>query len=773
MHETEPKKPGRILEIFVFPALLFTLALLANRLSLSCFFFADDFLCLDYLYRAFHGDAGIFLERMVSPWQEASNSLFYRPLCDLSLFLDYAVWAGKAFGYHLSNLLLNSLAVLSLYIFLIELSKKVFGEARAVFALLSAMIFAVYPMHVEPLVWICGRADLLACLFIILSLYFLVSGKGGARASSIASSLFYLLALLSKESAATGLVLFLLYKMLLDRRKNSFLNILKEMLPYFLTGLAYFIIRYLVLGTFFGGYSASLAEEFSSRFFEHPIDFDSLALLSFGTNLAIFSPDSWEVLALRGTFIGLGCLLMARIPLLPWDEKTGRLLSFFLLSALFILLPAAAVVGVGGALSNSRVFYLASAFYIPLIVASVYPLASCEGAREKLPGYYCRIISSVLLSFICLIFSIVCFKDFYPWLSASQVLLSIQKEADALLKALPEKRKLVLVIPVTDLNGAHLLIEFDELKNLLGPVFFNQDHSRLLVLNEFPDFNSSVERMQRILGDPEHYDLRYFNRKTGHFESLPAAGEEGSLPDIETKKIEAPSDNERAYLIKFSRDFTFAENAVIDFDLDWHSYGGQKVFMGAFFNSKDYPKESELVSLVKAQPGLKRVRYSVLIFDLRPLVGTAPCRTLYLRMPKEAELLSISLEKGSSLASLSVDPSSVTELSNGNYACRDSQPASLILDVSGVPGASSMLLETALDNYIFHMGKANLRSPDAYKHLKQIRKFNSTRTQVAVPPAELTPGKRHAFRLIAIDKNGAMTGYYSDTVCIDLRPNKE
>ena len=86
---------------------LILLAFVANLKALNCYFLADDFLCLEYIYKGFHGEPEILFQRLISPWQDRGVSLFYRPICDLLLYADYALWSRNAFGYHLSNLLLH------------------------------------------------------------------------------------------------------------------------------------------------------------------------------------------------------------------------------------------------------------------------------------------------------------------------------------------------------------------------------------------------------------------------------------------------------------------------------------------------------------------------------------------------------------------------------------------------------------------------------------------------------------------------------------------
>jgi hypothetical protein len=72
----------------------------------------------------------------------------------------------------------------------------------------AGLVFALHPIHVENVAWIVGRSDILATLFLVAGLYFALLGRDKANYMFFAaSSLLYLLALLSKEVALMGLAL--------------------------------------------------------------------------------------------------------------------------------------------------------------------------------------------------------------------------------------------------------------------------------------------------------------------------------------------------------------------------------------------------------------------------------------------------------------------------------------------------------------------------------------------------------------------------------------
>jgi hypothetical protein len=109
-------------------------------------------------------------------------------------------------GYHLGNVLLNATNVALLFLFLSH------ATGRKRFAFGVAGIFALLPVHVEPVCWVMGRKDLLAALWLLLGLLAQsheLSARDPQRRRTLylLSILCILLAVLSKMSAVVGFLL--------------------------------------------------------------------------------------------------------------------------------------------------------------------------------------------------------------------------------------------------------------------------------------------------------------------------------------------------------------------------------------------------------------------------------------------------------------------------------------------------------------------------------------------------------------------------------------
>ena len=177
---------------------------------------------------------------------------YYRPVTILSYVLDYWVWGLQPFGYHLTNVLLHAACSVSVGLILMRL------DFAAGPALLTALLFAVHPIHSENVAWISGRTDLLAFFFCSLATLIHLAtrkekrvGRAGtapARYRKLfigASALAFAAALLAKEMAVV--LPFWLVLIALLQREVRWRVALLETLPYFGVLLTYLVWRLLVI----------------------------------------------------------------------------------------------------------------------------------------------------------------------------------------------------------------------------------------------------------------------------------------------------------------------------------------------------------------------------------------------------------------------------------------------------------------------------------------------------------------------------------------------
>jgi Tfp pilus assembly protein PilF len=138
----------------------------------------------------------------------------YQPLTWLTFGLDYVVWWTDPFGYHWTNLLLHAGNAAGVYLLSLRLlsfwksdTPQPGNKVIRLAAGLSALVFAIHPLRVEPVAWVSARSEILATLFFLCSVLFYLqavqtdpANRRGARWMILSVSA-YGLSLLSGMSA--------------------------------------------------------------------------------------------------------------------------------------------------------------------------------------------------------------------------------------------------------------------------------------------------------------------------------------------------------------------------------------------------------------------------------------------------------------------------------------------------------------------------------------------------------------------------------------------
>ena len=122
--------------------------------------------------------ATVFFSDFWSTETEAGSSNYYRPLVTLSYMLDYALYGLNPMGYHLTNLVLHTACVLTLWYLL-----GLLGVSTGV-ATFTASLWAIHPALAESVAWISGRTDVVATVFVLLSIVMALRGYANKQIDS-------------------------------------------------------------------------------------------------------------------------------------------------------------------------------------------------------------------------------------------------------------------------------------------------------------------------------------------------------------------------------------------------------------------------------------------------------------------------------------------------------------------------------------------------------------------------------------------------------------
>ena len=185
------------------------------------------------------------------------DSVYYRPAFSLFLMSGYEIVGRHALGWHLLAILVHSLAALAVFL-IAEQSLRAAPDLtlknRRLLAAFSAAVFAVHPVQSESVAWICGSVGPLSAIFLLTAFHlYLINRKRYRRGLLFLSLLLFALALLTKESALALLLIVLAYELFVFPASSRFdLKKALRLMPYVLTAVGYFALRYGVLKVLFG-----------------------------------------------------------------------------------------------------------------------------------------------------------------------------------------------------------------------------------------------------------------------------------------------------------------------------------------------------------------------------------------------------------------------------------------------------------------------------------------------------------------------------------------
>ncbi len=187
-----------------------------------------------------------------SVWAFAASDIlftvdsYYRPIFNVLLTINYALFGTTVWAWHLVNVLIHAAVTLLVFITFAKVTE------RPRLSLIAASLFAVHPAHSESVAWISGITDPLMSLFLLPAFYFYIGyRKGGRRYLMAAALVFFLAALLSKETALALPLLVVYCELFYFESPNSLGR--KSATAFVRAGLfalpasVYFLMRYTVL----------------------------------------------------------------------------------------------------------------------------------------------------------------------------------------------------------------------------------------------------------------------------------------------------------------------------------------------------------------------------------------------------------------------------------------------------------------------------------------------------------------------------------------------
>ncbi len=319
-------------------------------------------------------------------------NLEYYPLTILTYLFEYQLWGLNAGPYHAFNLFIHLVnTILVFYLIRLIFQKKWL-------ALLSALFFAIHPMHVESVSWISERKDVLYALFYLSSLitYVLYIRSNYKIRYLVYGIVLFILSLFSKSMAVTLPVILVGIDLFVNRKIH--LRSIIEKIPFFILSLLFGILT-LKSQTHSGPY-VDILFTIPQRFF---IVCYSIMLyvykliLPFDLSAIYYYPIRHHQVDLNiGYYLApFGVAILLTLPFLL--KKIKRELLAGLIFFIIILLPVLQLVPVGQAIIAERYTYLSylGLFIIVLFIAE-YLLSNISSLKLRKQGTYFILIMFTL-----------------------------------------------------------------------------------------------------------------------------------------------------------------------------------------------------------------------------------------------------------------------------------------------------------------------------------------------------------------------------------------
>jgi len=174
----------------------------------------------------------------------AAETNFYRPLHIFSHWLVWQVAGANTGAFHLYQLVFYVISVLLLY----GLGRKLLPDHLTAFA--GATVWALHPLHVEPVCWISGIPDCGCGLFFLLAFVIFIHGEMSSRHRigwHILGALAYFAALLFKEMGVSLPLLLAVYGFI-RADEEKWWRKARRWLPYVAAIAVYIRLRVAILG---------------------------------------------------------------------------------------------------------------------------------------------------------------------------------------------------------------------------------------------------------------------------------------------------------------------------------------------------------------------------------------------------------------------------------------------------------------------------------------------------------------------------------------------
>ncbi|HLY70034.1 MAG TPA: hypothetical protein VKR53_09905 [Puia sp.] len=380
---------------------------------------------------------------------------FFRPLSDFTLYFNYLIGGFHAWGYYVFNILIHGINSFLLFQFCSKWKWTDNAHKQQIFAFTASLLFLTYPFHNECIVWVLGRASLMASTFGILGLLILVSSFS-QTIKIVLVCLCWFIGLTAYESIF--LLPLMIFVITYKNRSEIFKRNIIWIVVLSATLICHLIFRLRISGGFLGSYGQNF---FTERMIHYAANFFKVAGRLF---LPPVQNYYWQAIV----FVLLGGLIAGILFFFFRKFRTGNSERIFFYK-MIVLLVVTAVIPVLFSVStktseSDRFLYFPSFFLCALIAFLMVNLLVNK--------YVFIIIALFLLSYNIFFLE----KNNENWIKASD----ISKDIISTIKSKQYSKKIYIINLPEEKDGAFIFRSGLEDALMINGV--NSDHIKIVNL---------------------------------------------------------------------------------------------------------------------------------------------------------------------------------------------------------------------------------------------------------------------------------------------------
>ncbi|MFA5029344.1 MAG: tetratricopeptide repeat protein [Patescibacteria group bacterium] len=430
-----------------------------------------------------------------------SHQHVYRPLRSLLQAVTYQLFGQNPLGYHFLGLFFYILAIYLLYL----IFRKIIN---AKVAFLSAMIFAVLPVHVEAVTFVTASFDLFGIVLMLASLYFYLLGRNKNKAYLALSLILSLAALFSYELTVVLPLLLVLYDKCSDRGKKIIVSV-KENWFYFLGVAVYLAARFYVM-------KLLNPQSFLTELDPKTIVFTSIKSFSNYVYLAVFnyplSVNHQTVLSssIFDFSVVFSIIIFALLLYLSWYFYKKNKSVYTLLIGWFIigLLPAANLVRVSRFVAERYLFLSSVAFgvLVPLIFFKLFNYFSNKKQTAA------RIITVIVLVLVFLTYGFMSYVRNNDWQNDETLWQKTLKNETGDTRSLNN-----LAFELRQKGQNEKAIDYLGQAIKLDPNYYLAYENLGEIYSELNQHDKAIENFNKVIELKPNYFIAYANRGFDYF----------------------------------------------------------------------------------------------------------------------------------------------------------------------------------------------------------------------------------------------------------------